>query len=175
VIRIIGFAGPAGSGKDTCGAYFVERGWTRISFADPLKRGLKAMGFGDPQMQWEKEKLVPGLPVTWRHCAQTLGTEWGRQLIDPDLWVILAQRYMATAPAAKFVFTDVRFENEAKMIREAHGVIVHLEGRGTGTSNDAHQSEQRLKNHLWDLNCNNSGSLSSLHDWLADLHRYVGV
>ena len=41
----IGFSGPAGSGKDLVADYFAEKGFMKISFADPIKRFvMKAFG-----------------------------------------------------------------------------------------------------------------------------------
>jgi len=42
--RIIGFTGPARSGKDTAAEYVITNfGYKRYSFAMPLKAGLQAM------------------------------------------------------------------------------------------------------------------------------------
>ena len=35
---VIGLLGPAGSGKDLVGDWFVDKGLTKVSFADPMKR-----------------------------------------------------------------------------------------------------------------------------------------
>lgn len=152
MVNLLGFAGPAGSGKDTCAQFFVQRGWKKDSFAAPMYKGLEAMGFGWPETQAEKEAIIEGIGVSWRHAAQTLGTEWGRNLIHPDLWTELARNRIKEetylhVPSTRFVFADVRFENEAAMIREMGGIVVHILGRRLGTGNDNHISEQTL---LWD-------------------------
>lgn len=168
--RIIGFAAPAGGGKDTAGHHLVNRyGFTRLSFATPMYKALEAMGFGWPQNIAEKEEIIPDVGVTWRHLAQTLGTEWGRMQVHPDLWRILAQRVLDTHPESQFVLTDVRFENEADFVRANDGLIVHIQGRSLGTGNDKHASEQRLKVQEGDSVLVNDKTIESLHtaiDWM---------
>lgn len=52
---ILGIAGLAGSGKDTCGAYLIkEYGFERRAFADPLKKSVAAL-FDIPF--WEVDQL----------------------------------------------------------------------------------------------------------------------
>jgi hypothetical protein len=165
--RIFAFHGPAGAGKDECGKYLIEsHGFTRISFATPIYKALEAMGFGWPKTQEEKEALVPELGVSWRHMAQTLGTEWGRNMVHPDMWIILAKKYMTDNPGARFVMTDVRFENEADMVRKLGGRIVHLVGRKAEiTSNQQHASEQPLRRGEDDVVLHNDiAGIAVLHE-----------
>lgn len=165
--QLIGFHGPAGSGKDTCGAFLIERyGFTRLSFAAPIYDGLEAMGFGRPKTQAEKEAPIPWLGRSWRYLGQTIGTEWGRNMVDADLWTKLAMSKVAAAPDSRFVVTDVRFENESKMIRDAGGLVVHLRGRKhEGTLQ--HASEQPLSVHPGDVTVWNEG------EGLAVLHKVL--
>lgn len=141
-MRLYGYAGPAGSGKDTCGAILIEKlGFERVSFATPLYKALDGMGFGWPKTQAEKEAVIPWLGKSWRELAQTLGTEWGRQMVHDDLWVTLALRGLD--PKGSYVITDVRFENEATAIRVAGGKVVHLMNRKAEGVRD-HVSEKSL-------------------------------
>lgn len=167
--RIIGFTGPAGSGKDTAGAYLVQRyGFCRLSFAAPLKAALTAMGFPEPKTVEEKDAVIPLLGVSWRRLATTLGTEWGRDIIHPNIWVLMVQKYMNDNPIASFVFTDVRFENEAAMIRDSGGTVVHLrERRGdVATQTAAHRSEGGIEFKYGDVAVDNGGTLPYLEDQL---------
>ena len=141
---IIGFAGKAGSGKDTAADYLVAQGFTKISFASPLKAGLAAMGFPEPVNRDDKEKQIEGFDFSWREAAQKLGTEWGRGL-DPNMWIKIASLNLQANPTTDFVFADLRFENEALTIREAGGYIMHLHGMLANLgSNFNHASEQSL-------------------------------
>lgn len=146
---LIGTAGPAGSGKDTVGDYLKNKhGFQTMSFAAPLKRMLAAGGMTEPSDRAKKEEIIPGLTFSWRRAAQTLGTEWGREL-DPNLWVKLVKRdilkLQAERPHARIVLTDVRFENEAAMVRDLGGQVWHLTGRRAELGTAAgHVSEKSL-------------------------------
>ena len=146
---IIGFAGQKESGKTTAAKVLLENGFKPISFASTLKQMLHILlcdlGLGPDEIIYhtrEKESVIPKCGVSYRQIAQTLGTEWGRDHVNRDLWVMCARRKLSMR-SGSVVFDDVRFENESHMIRAAGGVIVHLR-RPDLTSDDNHPSEQRL-------------------------------
>lgn len=176
-ISIVAFAGPAGSGKDTAGAYLIEKyGFKKLSFATPLKNMLAAMGCPEPANQGLKEAIIPWLGVSWRHLGQTLGTEWGRELVSPDIWVLIAEQFIRSE-GGRFVITDCRFENEAAMVRRMGGVVVVLDGREhemTG-STKTHRSEVGIDFNEHDLTIDNGGSMEELHAQLDTVPQYVGI
>lgn len=127
---LIGLTGPARSGKDTVGDYLIAKhSFNRLSFAGPLKAMLMVgLNLDREQVNGNrKEEPIDWLDgVTPRSLMQTLGTEWGRQQ-HPDLWLRIAeQRIVRAGPETDIVFTDVRFDNEAKMIRSYGGNIFHI-------------------------------------------------
>lgn len=150
---LIGITGPAGAGKDTVADMLVERGFVKLAFAGPLKEMLAVIGMPEPADRALKEAQIEGFDFTWRRAIQTLGTEWGRGL-DWDIWtkivgcrihnLLAAQEYVGAT--AHIVLSDVRFENEAMMIRQLGGCVVHLEGRKVDLGSAAgHVSEQGLR------------------------------
>lgn len=157
-MRLIGIAGPARAGKDTLCSYMLDNLdgiWLRSSFADPLKEMLRAIGVDCSDDT--KAVVSDDYGVTPRHMMQTLGTEWGRQTIDNDIWV----KAFARLNAGKCVIVpDVRFENEAELVRE-HGVLIHLVGRG-GIEGD-HVSENAIEFKPGDIVIDNSRDLAWLH------------
>ncbi len=158
-MHLIGIAGPARAGKDTLASYMLDNlgsDWSRSSFADPIKSMLKAIGVDCSD---DKKAVVSDdYGVTPRHMMQTLGTEWGRNLIDGDIWV----KAFARLNAGKCVIVpDVRFENEADLVRE-HGVLIHLVGRGGIEGN--HVSENAIAFKPGDIVIDNSRDLDWLHD-----------
>lgn len=167
---ILGIAGPAGAGKDTVADYLVaQHGFVKLAFAGPLKEMLAVAGFAEPAERALKEALVPGFDFSWRRAAQALGTEWGR-VLDPAIWTkIIARRIdILSEQRRHVVLSDVRFANEASLIRGLGGSILHLYGRRVDLGEAAaHVSENGVqywpsKDHL----INNAGSLVELHEQL---------
>lgn len=143
---IVAFTGLAGSGKSTAAAYLVKRhGYERVRFAGPLKAMMAALGCTPEQIDGSEKELPCDLlgGKSPRHAMQTLGTEWGRDLITPDLWIRAWQAAVAKVPAGvPIVVDDCRFPNEGEAVRAAGGVIVRIERPGAGTSS-VHASEQQ--------------------------------
>src|SRR5690606_24735571 len=92
-----------------------------------------------------------------RKMMQTLGTDWGRQMIGEDIWVKAFARINA---GKQVVVPDVRFENEADIVR-ANGILIHLVGRG-GIEGD-HVSENKLPFKEGDIVIDNSRDLAWLY------------
>jgi hypothetical protein len=148
---ILGIAGPAGAGKDTVADFLVRNhGFTKMSFAGPLKEMLAVAGFPEPADRALKEALVPGFDFSWRQAAQQLGTEWGRGL-DPDIWIKIVEKRIRhllddNIRQPRIVISDVRFNNESKMIHDFIGSVIHLTGRKADLAGTtaAHASESKL-------------------------------
>jgi len=140
-MRHVGIAGKAGAGKDTIADYLVAHsGFVKLSMAGPLKAGLAAMGFPEPANRDDKEKVIPGFDFTWRQAAQELGTGWGRGL-DPLIWLKLVERLIITS-TQPVVISDIRFENEAALIRRLGGTMLFIQGRAADLGDAAaHISE----------------------------------
>lgn len=172
-MRLIGIAGQARAGKDTLASYMLDNldgTWSRSSFADPLKEMLRAIGVDCSDDV--KAVVSDDYGVTPRHMMQTLGTEWGRHTIDNDIWV----KAFARLNAGKCVIVpDVRFENEAELVRE-HGVLIHLVGRGG--IEGKHVSENAIEFNPGDIVIDNSRDLAWLHgqvDGNAVLDEFVSA
>lgn len=194
MIRPIAFTGPAGVGKSTAAAYLVKAGANRTpkinlrsqSFAQPIKgmiRGLIEMVNRDKNYASRlvtypefKETPIPELGgFTPRALMQTLGTEWGRDTLTEDFWVKIAlqriNRAWSSPGRFDIVFDDLRFENEAAMIRQLGGLVIGLKGRDTSTTETAHRSESAAPEP--DFWVENTGTLEDLHaklDEMMDIH-----
>jgi hypothetical protein len=170
--RLIGLSGPARSGKDTIGsmlqsAYYVQT----LSFAEPIREGLRGiMGLTDEHFHGTlKEVTLPWLGKSPRQLMQTLGTEWGRAIINDNIWLILAGRKIDEWQELRehVVITDVRFENEATFIRERGGVVWHIR-RGDAPKVNAHASESGIAVQPEDVVIYNNGTLEDLFDNVAE-------
>lgn len=164
---LIGITGKAGSGKDTVGETLRDfYGVALTSFAWPIKKAISAM-LGTPMELWAdrkwKEKIHPATGRSPRFMAQTLGTEWGREIIDPEIWVDLALQRLYEAGWPRAAITDLRFDNEARVIREEGGVIIHVHRDDCGeVDNINHASEAGILPWGTDMFINNNGSLRDL-------------
>jgi hypothetical protein len=163
--KLIGFAGKANAGKTTAAEVLVMLGYSRLSFAQPVKSLVRHLlfeyGFNISQIYFferNKTAVIPDLGVTIRHLWQTIGTNWGRQCINPQLWVMMAERQVLRTQVETFskpiVFDDVRYENEAQFIRDSGGIVVHIVRDTPDT--DPHSSEAGIAVHDADFTINNN-------------------
>jgi len=83
--------------------------------------------------------------ATPRHAMQTLGTEWGRECIDTDIWTHLwaTRARMLLDKGVNIVVDDCRFENELALVKSMGGERVHLISLGSERES-AHASEDGL-------------------------------
>lgn len=127
-MMVIGLCGGAGSGKTTVAQRLIERwGFAEYTFAAPIRDALiAAFGLEAPEFL-PASKEMPNEKLGGRsiRCAmRTLGTEWGRAYLGDDIWVQVAARrleWLRTLHVERVVIHDVRFENEAKFIRDVLG------------------------------------------------------
>lgn len=173
---VVGLTGAAGSGKDTAAEFMVDllrKGHrcnaVRWAFADALRQMLlpivPPLYMHDRRL---KEQPVPGLGVSYRMLAQTLGTEWGRNLIAQDLWVRIMDNRLARlvemtqhSPPIVVVVSDVRFPNELRWIRERGGHLVRIT-RPDAAEVRAHESELHTAEFATDQRISNDSSLPVL-------------
>lgn len=167
---LIGLSGLAGAGKDTVRNILQDMGYTGFAFADPIRGMLRELvtssGIDDKFMDDRalKESIIPELGVSYRHMAQTLGTEWGRSLA-PDFWLRIADAYMGEQidlGGTHFCVSDVRFANEAQWVRDYGGVVWHIT-RPDCQPVRPHVSEDQARYWVVDHQIHNDGSIGDLH------------
>lgn len=169
--RLIGLYSPLPqSGKSTVASHLVAtHRFTRIGFADALKETgkalLRAAKFPEAHIEWHfnegKDLVIPSpFGVTTRHLLQTLGTDWGRKLIKPSIWVEIAAAkvYRTDGPV---VIDDVRFPDEADAIESMGGQVwrIHRPDSPVSTS---HPSEGLLEGRKFAADISNSGTIGDL-------------
>lgn len=144
---IIAFTGLAGAGKSTAAQHLVaNRGFVRIRFAGPLKAMMAVLGLNAAEIDGNLKETPCALlgGKTPRYAMQTIGTEWGRDLIASDLWIRVWQHALSQVPAGvPVVVDDCRFPNEAAAILDASGILVNVQRPGAGTPS-VHSSEAHV-------------------------------
>lgn len=174
---IVAILGYKGSGKSTLSMGFESRGFLRAPIATPLKNMLEAMGLTSEQLYGdEKEKpctLLGGKTPRW--AMQSLGTEWGREHIGPDVWI---RAWAHTTPMDEdVVVDDLRFPNEADYLLSVGAYFLKVEREGTVPTltprpwwafwrrrNALHPSEAYVDKLPFDLKIDNNGTTAELWD-----------
>jgi len=141
-VRAIGLSGFAGTGKTTAANYIESRyGFERRHIAEPLRAMLAVLlgrqGYGNADITDILEGsrkdgwVIPEIGRTSRHLQITLGTEWGRELVHPDLWSRTWAR--AVGPRDRAMNDSVRFPNEEISIKEdLGGITIMIQRPGKG-------------------------------------------
>ncbi|KWV71629.1 hypothetical protein PFLmoz3_06221 [Pseudomonas fluorescens] len=166
---LIGLTGRARSGKTTAAehlarTYLLEQ----YAFADPLRDGLMAIFNLDPT-DFEgdrKEQSLGWLDRSPRQLMQSMGTEWARNTVHPDVWVRLGEQNLdyinqSLGTVLGFVISDVRFENEAELIRRRGGTVIHI-SRSDAQAVNPHISEAGIAVLQDDLILRNNGTVDEL-------------
>ena len=163
----IGLVGYSQSGKDTVADILVKNyGYTRVAFADKIREflyGLNPMVACSPTgylqdlvnlVGWDAAKQEPQV----RRLLQDLGNS-ARKTIDENVWVTLALGNIDVNQ--RVVITDVRFENEAMVIKLMGGQLWRVKRVGVGPVND-HVSESELEGYKVDQIFVNNGTIEDL-------------
>lgn len=106
-------------------------------------------------------------PRSPREILQKWGTEYRREQCS-SYWVDQAEALINEHENNDVVFTDVRFKEEADLIRSMGGVIVRVDRIGINAVND-HSSEQYAKHGFVDYLIENDGTLDELATLSAEL------
>lgn len=136
---IVGLLGFISSGKGTAGEFFVEKGYTPLSFADSLKDSTSAIfGWdralleGDTSESREfREQVDPfwstkfGKDITPRYILQYMGTEVCRNNLLDSVWVDSLERKIYQHE--NVVITDVRFTNEISFLKSLGATLIQVD------------------------------------------------
>ena len=148
--KIIALTGPKGVGKTSIAKELEERAWEDrcvVSFADPLRRMLSRLvpikAMKHPQLKEEPIEWLGGKSP--RQLLQSLGTDWGRNMISETIWIDAMRQTIPAQPFNTVIIDDCRFENEAKMVREMDGIVIRLKRKGIEYSEE-HASEMPVRN-----------------------------
>lgn len=121
--------GSQGSGKTTLAELLVnERGFTRYSFATPVKELSKDV-YGVLAEYHGKEPLslkeIDENKTKFRKLYQTVGTELGRDLFGEDVWIKPLEENMKNT-RGHIVVDDVRFKNELLFLMDNGFIPIYI-------------------------------------------------
>ena len=169
--HIIGITGKARAGKDTMANCLMnsfiskdtnENKAIKLSFADPLYDIADLFGFGSKA---HSDKWKPVVNEVWgitgREFLQKIGTDIFRNHFREDTWLkhmaMRLDQVMAESQNCNIlvVIPDVRFDNEAELIRSRGGKVLEVVRPGSPIAlqgNQAlHASEKGIKQDLVDI------------------------
>lgn len=155
MVHLIGLSGKRGSGKDTFARLLQqlqpERSWHIRSFGDSIKSVCAALASEEVApyyTQHGKAQLLPAFGRTRGEMLQQVGQ--ALRAWEAQVWI---SAFVARIEGLQFVLVpDVRFPEEADLIRSRGGIMLRLEGdplrqRGDGTRDDSHPSETSLDDY----------------------------
>lgn len=146
-MKLIAFTGGMGVGKSTAIQYLK----------DYQKNSVRCLKFAQPlydmqDMIYRRISQVHARPSTFikdRKLLQWLGTEWGRDTISQNLWVDLwkaeVAQLSADEPDTIIVCDDLRFNNEAEVVKSLAGKVVKVV---TEIITDRDVAGNGIKNHI---------------------------
>lgn len=162
---LIGILGNAGVGKSTMARIIQEElDCEVVSFAQKLREELRetfskskvdfwssakgqSVWLVQQQIDTKLEALLHpyldfgGWSIPLRKLLQLYGTEYRRKQ-NPFYWI--EALFLSLDPTKSYIIDDVRFENEAEMIKTLGGYVIHLDLEGNLA--DTHSSESNIIN-----------------------------
>ena len=167
-VRLIGLTGLPRSGKDTFAAHLVENHhYVRRAFATPLKAAAaillgREMWEMEGQHGFDRNAILPEWGFSTREFLQKFGTECLRNQIRQDFWIEHMRHELDMAYRGEYpvVITDVRFDNEAALVRALGGNIIEIRRAGLVGSN--HASDKGV---CPDAVVNNNGTMMELWEY----------
>lgn len=166
-MTIIGLVGKMQSGKTTVAGMILnkltDKPAAKISFANHLKEMILNAGLCTADELWGKKTDFSRLML------QKIGTEIIRKQVDPNFWIkkMIEEINMwkeSNPDNLTIVIDDVRFINEAEMIKMFNGIVIHIM-RPTNQEDkeeNKHLSETEQDLILSDFEIINDGSLDEL-------------
>jgi hypothetical protein len=168
------YSSAPGAGKSTVARHLCDKHlYTRLSFADPIKRVVETflieLGY-DHSGTYSllhgslKEVTLPEIGTTSRHLMRTLGTEWGRQCVHPDVWVTIADKHISRAlsEGRNVVIDDLRYPNEYNLLVNKYNATIWHITRDPHTKDSTHASDGALEDKFFTGYINNNSTIAEL-------------
>lgn len=155
-MKIIAFYGPQGSGKsEAAKAISSILRVPRLSFAGPLYEMMSCLLDVDARTL-DKAATHEGLcGKTLREALQSLGTDWGRNMIGETIWLDAMHRklrFYAVEGQPAVVIDDLRFANEYRFLRDRGAYIVRIDRPDAPSQeNSVHASEADWRSFVPDV------------------------
>lgn len=166
-MKVVAFTGLKQSGKDTAAEQFklmhLPARTKQINFADALKQEVAAAcGVTIAYINEHKD--------CFRLILQGWGTDFRRRLHGDSYWILKWIKAVSALPEplpSYLLCSDVRFLNEADVVRQLSGTIIRVV-RPVIVS-DGHASEVEQESIIADYTIMNDGSIEDLRTKLKQI------
>lgn len=153
------YSAEARSGKSTVASVLVDKfGYHELRFSDPIRQMWRKLldeaGFAGDILETleesQREDRISIVGMSYREFAEMIGGN--ARIINPDVWVNIARdkALWLLDEGQEVVFSDMRYPNEFRMIKELSGVVVEVvkSGFSCGVS---YPSQGRLSKYQFDI------------------------
>lgn len=113
-VTVLGFGHKCRQGKDTAAGIIIDR------------LGSKAMRIGFADALYAIARVEHGMTTKDAPLLQYLGTEVYREK-DPEVWLRVVYYTLLDKRPAVALLTDVRFPNEAQLVKDLGGTLIKVE------------------------------------------------
>jgi len=165
-MKIIAFTGLKQAGKDTAAHQLklslIPARVKQINFADALKKEVAAAcNTTVDDINTRK--------ASYRTLLQVWGTDYRRMLHGENYWLLKwVEAVNALSPIPQYLLcTDVRFLNEAAIIKQLGGVIIRIVK--SSLKADGHASETEQAHIVADFTVHNDGDINELRQQINKL------
>lgn len=166
----IGLVGHACAGKTTVAEMLKKMGFIEYTFAGDLKAAVKLIfGLTERQVNGDLKEVVDDQwKKTPREILQLFGTDVCRENLqkyfDVSTANIWSDRMLEKLQRSRthVVVSDVRFLNEAELIRAQKGILVRIVREDMKTGFCTHKSETEQDSIQVDYTVNNNGTIEDL-------------
>lgn len=169
-MKIIALSGKRGAGKTVLANYLVKKhGYVKVSFAEELRRiSRMLMPFTESDLDNPAKKEAKFLDYDWSPREFMIHLGEFMRFHDSDYWVNVAFTRLSNEKA-KYVFDDLRFPNEAKILKDYGALLVRIdrfESKNPYGKNLDIESEKALDNHKFDytVTAQHNGTLEELYN-----------
>jgi len=191
-LTLIALTGSMNSGKTTSSNYLTHTyGFTEYAFANPIKDIGLVLGFEKHQMygtQKQKSEMNQYLNISGREFLQKFGTEICRDLLpqilpsmqlgeSKSIWILLFEIYMEKIikeyPNGCIVVSDVRFLNEAAVIKKYGGYIIKIERPSDVSNTELFKHSSEMTQIKPDFTIDNIGTIETLYNKITFITDYI--
>lgn len=156
-MKLYGITGYKQAGKDETGKIIgrlhLPLSHVRHNFADALKQEV-ALACGTTVLNVEERK------AEFRPILQWWGTDFRRKMHSDSYWLLKWLQKAVKLHSGVMLCTDVRFLNEASIIKDLGGTLIRV--KNNRVKSDGHASEVEQDLIVCDYSLENNGTIEDL-------------